>query len=126
MRESACANCGATEGLQQHHIVPLCYGGENRLSNIVLLCPKCHKGAHHGHEWSNGNGGRPKKEPPVGYEAVLDRYFKNEIGTQEVIRLLNLENYRIASYWWVREYRESHNIPKGYRNNVDLRQAKRK
>jgi 5-methylcytosine-specific restriction endonuclease McrA len=42
-----CVNCGETEELHVHHIVPLTFGGTNRYSNLALLCTKCH-GAVHG------------------------------------------------------------------------------
>lgn len=43
-----CYNCGSSEGTELHHIVPLKLGGTNNYSNIAVLCPACHKAAHHG------------------------------------------------------------------------------
>ncbi len=28
--------------LEAHHITPLCYGGENSLNNLIILCYDCH------------------------------------------------------------------------------------
>ena len=41
-----CVNCGSTENIEYHHIVPLKNGGTNNLSNIVPLCETCHYKAH--------------------------------------------------------------------------------
>lgn len=43
-----CYNCGSTENLNYHHIVPLALGGNNVLTNIAVLCGKCHWAVHHG------------------------------------------------------------------------------
>jgi len=43
-----CYNCGSDEGVELHHVVPLKLGGTNKLSNIVVLCHKCHMAAHYG------------------------------------------------------------------------------
>ena len=43
-----CANCGAADNLQYHHIVPLSMGGNDILTNMVCLCGKCHSMIHHG------------------------------------------------------------------------------
>jgi 5-methylcytosine-specific restriction enzyme A len=37
-----CRRCGATEGVQTHHIVPIPDGGSHHFSNLVSLCPRCH------------------------------------------------------------------------------------
>jgi hypothetical protein len=41
-----CGNCGATENLHVHHIVPLSKGGSNSLSNLRTLCKNCHQKLH--------------------------------------------------------------------------------
>ena len=28
--------------LEAHHIIPLCFGGEDNLSNLITLCTDCH------------------------------------------------------------------------------------
>jgi 5-methylcytosine-specific restriction endonuclease McrA len=44
-----CVNCGATEGLQVHHVVRLEDGGaEFDLNNLVTLCVGCHGEQHRG------------------------------------------------------------------------------
>lgn len=39
-----CRECGSTEGLQVHHIIPLSKGGKNNLLNLKTLCQQCHSG----------------------------------------------------------------------------------
>ena len=56
---SICANCGSTEHLHLHHIVPLSLGGTNRFTNIVALCETCH-GKLHGSNWEQHSEGIKK------------------------------------------------------------------
>ncbi|WP_018933295.1 HNH endonuclease [Gracilibacillus lacisalsi] len=52
-----CSNCGATEKLHLHHIVPLVKGGSNRITNITPLCEECHSRVHFEiGEFENGKG----------------------------------------------------------------------
>ena len=37
-----CFACGCDAGTQRAHIVPVCKGGTNELSNLHLLCIECH------------------------------------------------------------------------------------
>jgi hypothetical protein len=41
-----CGNCGSIVGLNVHHVVPLGYGGSNRLDNLRTLCWECHQRSH--------------------------------------------------------------------------------
>lgn len=42
-----CNNCNRDDPpLEVHHIVPISQGGSHQLSNLVALCPRCHKAAH--------------------------------------------------------------------------------
>lgn len=43
-----CCNCGSTENLHFHHIVPVIYGGRNIPSNIAVVCESCHSHIHYG------------------------------------------------------------------------------
>jgi hypothetical protein len=50
-----CMNCGATEGLQVHHVVRLEDGGaELDLNNLVTLCVGCHGEQHRGDPGTTG------------------------------------------------------------------------
>ena len=44
--KEVCANCGSTENLQLHHVVPLAKGGTNNESNLITLCGDCHAKVH--------------------------------------------------------------------------------
>ena len=44
--ENECVNCGSTNELHLHHIVPIAKGGTNKLSNIAVLCVGCHSKVH--------------------------------------------------------------------------------
>lgn len=43
-----CCNCGSTEDIQYHHIVPLALGGRDIISNMCCLCYDCHQLIHFG------------------------------------------------------------------------------
>lgn len=49
-----CVNCGTTDNIQYHHIVPVGNGGANALSNVVPLCVSCHAAAHDKSAWKPG------------------------------------------------------------------------
>ena len=41
-----CLFCGARDSLQRHHIIQKRFHGSDNTSNIVLLCPRCHRLYH--------------------------------------------------------------------------------
>ena len=43
-----CCNCGDTDDLQVHHVVPKSHGGVDELSNLRTLCAGCHNKTHDG------------------------------------------------------------------------------
>lgn len=45
-----CVNCGSTEDIEYHHIVPISLGGNDILSNICPLCHCCHAKIHYNGE----------------------------------------------------------------------------
>lgn len=51
-----CAACRAslTRGYELDHVLPLCLGGHNRITNIQLLCRTCNrkKGGKHPDDWA--------------------------------------------------------------------------
>jgi hypothetical protein len=49
-----CGNCGSTEGLNIHHVVPLSLGGTTQPGNLIVLCTKCHA-IIHSREGYNGD-----------------------------------------------------------------------
>jgi 5-methylcytosine-specific restriction protein A len=46
-----CRQCGSTQGLEVHHLVPIAQGGDRfALSNLITLCSSCHHDSHRGVE----------------------------------------------------------------------------
>lgn len=41
-----CIYCGSVEKLNIHHIIPISKGGQNTMSNLEVLCSKCHHLIH--------------------------------------------------------------------------------
>lgn len=39
----ACAFCGSQDRLEEHHMMPLCMGGDNSDENLIYLCHTCHR-----------------------------------------------------------------------------------
>ena len=48
MNGNHCANCGSTNGVQPHYIVPLDCGGRDVETNIIPLCRVCKYAVDHG------------------------------------------------------------------------------
>ncbi len=93
-----CVNCGSTEGIQWHHIVPYQYGGKDVESNIVPLCHSCHVAVHTmptpeernrlAHQKHGSFGGRPSKSLPEGYEEVFWKYLNGKITRIEAAKMI--------------------------------------
>lgn len=37
-----CELCGSRRGLEAHHIIPLCVGGNDSDENLLCVCQRCH------------------------------------------------------------------------------------
>lgn len=124
-----CSNCGSTEDIEYHHVVPLHLGGTNRWTNIVPLCNRCHKAAHRGRHISayvNHTGsGRPSNvSDKVAFKA-LDLWADGQIGNNKCRELMHLSgktwpNQTKQYKKWCKE--------RGYlkvRNILDVRAAQR-
>ena len=122
-----CVNCGSTENIEYHHIVPLINGGTNKFTNIVPLCVECHEKAHDKEGFKSRGGGRPKVTTFESAEPVLKRYFNLEIGTKEAKKLLGISP-TTKSTWsdLTNKYREKYNIDPKFRNTIDILNAQEK
>lgn len=121
---SVCANCGGSDTVEYHHIVPLTLGGTNNLSNIVPLCHVCHQMAHDGRKirtiFKAERTGRKRNAPPDDYEKIIDRYLHGYIGRKECEKELNLsQGNKLTDKWYFKEYMQRNNI-KSYKNKIDL------
>ena len=105
-----CSKCGSQPYLHVHHIKPLSKGGSNELSNLKLLCKKCHSNEHGGRDFSGEfthnetafskrvadiryaiNVGKRIK---FGYRKTTDKGHKQRTVRPEM--LVNLDHYRDA------------------------------
>lgn len=92
-----CGNCGSEESLQIHHVVPIAFGGTNRISNLVRLCLECHSKAHGGSaliekatETKRNNVAKGKRTSSTilfGYKYENDEYVIDE-DNAEVVRFI--------------------------------------
>lgn len=94
----ACANCGSTEDIEYHHIVPLALGGTNSMGNIKPLCYKCHKAAHYGRhitsfaDHSHSDDGRPPKCDDDTAFRALDLLADGQIGIRKCKQMMNVSD----------------------------------
>lgn len=82
-----CVECGSTEDLLAHHIVPRALGGKDILSNGKTLCRKCHSKTHTGKlsadaifEAKNGYKNFRWKSTRKWYE--LEQHMKREVAAR--------------------------------------------
>jgi hypothetical protein len=123
-----CVNCGSKKYIEYHHIVPVVYGGTNKLTNIVPLCIDCHYKAHskasaEGMKKAKDEGrcGRNKITTYEAAKPVLKRYFNLEIGNRELHEILGFSpTNHSGTYLFKQKYRKEFKTPKGFRNNIDL------
>ena len=116
---SKCVNCGSTEDLEYHHVVPLAIGGNDVDSNIVCLCGYCHKMLHNAtnanhinHSLLIKNGikkarkdgkivGRPKTGVPTEFQTEFIKFLKKEgiYHKCTVTNFANLNGIAVSTYY---------------------------
>ena len=124
-----CYNCGSTEAIELHHVVPLKCGGTNNLSNIVVLCHKCHCAAHHGRhirDYCNKKiTGRPHKVNSKEFEDAIIDYINCKIGGSECKKRMGVKKgTHIADSRYYKQVIKERGI-KSIKNNIDLIRNKR-
>ncbi len=115
-----CVNCGATENIEIHHIVPLSMGGSNTPENVVYLCMECHYKAHGANigRYGGKRSGRPKAEKPDNAELVIEKYLRGEISGLEGFNLLGLKRgKKFTKIWFVEEYLKEKGIKEVIHNH---------
>lgn len=129
MHGNKCVNCGATEDIEWHHIVPLEIGGYDTLENMAPLCHSCHKAVTH-HELllatfgriHDKKGGRPSVLPD-NYEAILEDYTRCRISKSEAAKRLGKPSVRFNGEMFLVKYMTDNGIAK-YKNNLDIYMSK--
>lgn len=121
---NVCVNCGTSENIEYHHIVPLLLGGQERLSNVVALCHKCHLAAHHGRHISEyksvkSNGRKPNVPDREAIEA-FNLFLNAEIGQKKCKQMAGLsDGTKLKDNTRFMRYLESKNI-ENVKNNIDV------
>lgn len=111
-----CCNCGATDNLVYHHIVPDELGGKTIPSNIAVVCNECHGLIHYGkkgiichsdlvkkgQEKARRQGRVPGKRP-ADYENVMRLIAEhstqfNEFGEKTEREIMDMANVKPVCY----------------------------
>lgn len=91
-----------------HHLIPIAYGGDNRESNLIPLCIKCHSMLHnkkYSNDWKElqrigierakkegkFKGGQPKKINKESYQHLKQQYL-----TQKITKKIFAENLGVS------------------------------
>lgn len=128
----SCVNCGSTESIELHHIVPLSVGGTNNISNIVPLCGKCHMGVHFAKKaWEESsrnaqNSHRPRTIEKIDdWEEIIKDYLRCRCGQKETREKLGMgKASHLSDAAWFKEYLKKNGVI-GYRNNIDIIHSRR-
>jgi len=110
---SKCFECGSTDNIHQHHVVPRIKGG----NKTVPLCETCHSLVHDVSMRSLTTEAIALKKhhrlaynhPPLGFDAVEGRLVENE-REQKIVRMIfamrrrNLSLHKIAEYCNARRF----------------------
>lgn len=100
-----CIYCGGVDDIEYHHIIPLSQGGDNRPSNIVPLCKRCHMKAHK-KQPIEGKTYKPKGRPlikePDNFNDVVNKYLDTTISLGTALDESGLKRqsfYRLLDEW---------------------------
>lgn len=119
-----CYNCGSDECIELHHVVPLKLGGTNNLSNIVVLCHRCHCAAHNGRHIKDYQNkevtGRPHNVETEELDKALNEYVIGQIGSAECKARMGLsQKTKIGDMSYYKRFKKDHGIKK-VKNNIDI------
>lgn len=112
--DNVCANCGSTDKLEIHHIVPLQRGGQNVQGNVVRLCWRCHRAAHDRKQQKESKAGRKRIPKPDNWDVIAHQIVTNQIGVLETAVKLGIGHNTMNS--WLNEYTKENNINKCGKN----------
>lgn len=112
--DNACANCGSTDRLEIHHIVPLQRGGKNVQGNVVRLCWRCHRAAHDRKHQKESSSGRKRIQKPDNWNEIADQIVTNQVGVLETAAKLGIGHNTMNR--WLNEYTKENDINKCGKN----------
>ena len=122
-----CVNCGSTEEIEFHHIVPLYVGGTNRPENIVPLCASCHHAMHYGIRIDEhmrrrkACGGRPSKEISDDGRDALAQYMWGQIPKTVACKAIGVARIdQCRPMRCVKEIMDSRGVEK-FKNNLEVK-----
>lgn len=121
--DGKCMNCGSTENIEIHHIIPLAFGGTNKIDNLIPLCCDCHVAMHNGFNLNDNvdHGKKGRKSYKTDEEAykIFDDYFVGNIGVKELKELMGFsKTYKVGDSPQFKRYVKEKGIVR-YRNNID-------
>lgn len=113
-----CIYCGMNDDIQYHHIIPVSQGGDNRISNLVPLCGRCHFLAHEkkpieGKKYKKK--GRAETIKPNNYDFIIKLYLGNLIKMNEAMALLDVK--RNVFYRFMNQYKAENNDNRVHTNS---------
>lgn len=122
--KEACENCGVTERLEYHHIVPIYLGGTNNLGNIAVLCDECHEKAHGAKKIRAMSSRRGQRKIIDNSDVIFESYRNGEIGTRECkAKIKYSPGSKLSDCWSYKHYLKSHGIRR-INNRVDFNKAR--
>jgi hypothetical protein len=115
-----CVNCGATTDIEYHHIVPLCVGGTNNLTNIAPVCYRCHKAIHGEKDYREYAAKRAAK-PRKSFDNEISMYVSCKIGKEALKNALEMpQKGKLSQNSYYKRYLKSHGIAKVINKMDDL------
>ena len=111
-----CCNCGSTQELEYHHVIPFSVGGRDINSNIVCLCYPCHQKIHYGEskhglhstvikmglDVAKKKGkklGRPATGVPNEFIKEYNKFQSGEYGSISVVQFAKLQGIAVSTFY---------------------------
>jgi len=122
---TVCINCGSSDRIEWHHVVPLEIGGNDDPSNCVPLCYSCHKAVTNHqlvivarmNEWKHGALTGRKALCEDGWDDILMDYIECRVSASETAeRLGGRKSFRSLKMFG--DFKKRHGIIR-HRNNID-------
>ena len=108
-----CVNCGATTDIEYHHIVPLCVGGTNNLTNIVPVCYRCHKAIHGEKDYREYAAKTAQRKTVKSFDNDIALYVSCKIGKEALKETLGIpKKGKLSQNGYYKRYLKSHGIAK--------------